>query len=191
MSTTAAALTAMAGGARKIIRPGAGLIAAAQPLANPKRAEGIYPSQWNFPGPHSRMAMPNGAVAIPQIVAPATSATANLFAQPYQVPEGYRLVLTDVLFNAFAADWTPGSGQLTFTLVVVYSTGPRNVEFLQNVAFPLGFNGYPFPLRGRLEFAPLDVLQVVVTNAGIPTPAPSDYAIAVLNGFTYPTTESA
>lgn len=189
MSAPGSALSARAAG--KIIRPGAGLIAAAQPLASPKRAEGVYPFQWNYPGPNSRIAMPNGAVAIPAIEAPATSATANIFAQPYQVPEGYRMVLTDVLFNAFAQDWTPGSGQLTFTLVVVYSTGPRNVEFLQNVAFPLGLNGYPFPLRGRLEFAPLDVLQVVLTNTGIPTPAAADYAVAVLNGFTYPTTESA
>jgi len=183
-------LARMAGG--KILRPGPALIQAARPLASPKRAEGVYPFQWNYPGPNSRMAAPNGSVAIPQIVAPATSATAQILPNGgYQVPEGYRLVLTDILLGAFAADWAQGSGQLSFTLVVVYSTGPRNVEFLQNITIPWGFQGYPFPLRGRLEFAPLDVLQVVLTNTGIPTPAASDYAYAVLNGFTYPTTESA
>lgn len=186
-----AALSSIASGKQpgQIIRPGAQLARAAQALAEPARAEGRYPFQWLYPGPNSAPAIPNGRIAIPAIVAPATSATGTIF--QYEVPEGYKLVLTDILFNAFAADWNPGSGQLTFTLQLLYSTGPRNVEFFQNVPFGFGLAGYPWPIKGRLEFNSLDVLALLVTNTGIPTPGPNDYAYGALNGFTYPAFESA
>lgn len=184
-----AQLTAMASRNRDIIKPGSNLANAARPLADPKRALGKYEEQWNYPGPNSKMAVPNGAIAIPQIVFPATSATAMIFS--YEVPEGYRLVLTDILLNAFGADWNPGSGQLLFTLVVKYASGPRNVEFLQNLPFGLGTSERPWPLRGRLEFNSRDVLQPMVLNSGIATPSPASFAYAALNGFTYPSSESA
>src|ERR1700679_3068136 len=135
MSTPAQALTEMARGrVQQIVKPGASLAAAAQPLADPKRALGKYPYQWEFCGPNSKMAMPNGSFPIPQIVAPNTSSSITLV--QYQVPEGYRFSLTDILINASTKDWNPGSGQLLFTLQVAFSTGPRNVEFLSNLAFP-------------------------------------------------------
>jgi hypothetical protein len=185
-------LMSLAGGRtqEKIIKPGAGLIRAAQALADPRRTEGKFPFQWLYPGPNSRMAMPNTAapVAIPQIVGPATSAQAVLVA--YEVPDGFRFVLTDILMQAIATDWAIGSGQLTFSLQVAYSTGPRNVEFLGNLPFPLGTFERPWPLRGRLEFGPLEVLEVILTNTGIPTPGANDFGYAALNGFTYPNTEA-
>lgn len=191
-SSPGAALSNLAGG-RDIVRPGAGLIRAAQPLASPKRAEGEYPSQWLWPGPNSKMAKPNGAVAIPAIVAPATTAQATILT--YEVPEGFRFVLTRIALGAFASDWTPGSGQLLFTALVEYSTGPRKIEFLQSLPFGLGvaLGGgiITEELDGRLEFEPLAVLQCIVFNSGIPTPNAADFAFAVLNGFIYPTSESA
>ena len=194
MSTTpGAALSLLAGHGRPMPRPGAGLSRAAQPLASPTRALGTYPYQWSDPGPNSRPAMPSGSIAIPQIVSPATSASGLIL--NYEVPEGYRFVLTDLAIGAFAPDWAPGSGSLLFSLVVKYSTGPRNVEFLASLAFGLGlFVGggvQPVPWRGRSEFAPLDVLQVSLVNSGIATPGANDYAVAALWGHTYPTSESA
>lgn len=174
-----------------ILRPGAALTRAAQlTLATKQRAEGEFPYQWLYPGPNSRMALPNGAVAIPAIVAPGTPVSAVVL--EYQVPEGFRSVLRGLTMNAFtASDWNPGSGQITFTLLVKYSTGPRNVEFLATTPIPLGTFERPYPLEGRLEFAPLDVLQVAVTNNSIDTPNPADYAYAILQMFTYPNSESA
>lgn len=186
-----AALSSIASGKQsgQIIRPGAQLARAAQALADPARAEGRYPFQWLYPGPNSAPAMPSRSIALPGIIAPATTGQGTILT--YEVPEGYKFVLTDILFNAFASDWNPGSGQLTFTLQVLYSTGPRNVEFLQNIPFAWGFQGYPWPIKGRLEFNSLDVLALLVTNSGIPTPGPNDYAYGALNGFTYPAFESA
>lgn len=188
-----ARLRAMA--APDIVKPGASLIRAAQPLADPRRALGVYPYQWNDPGPHSRMACANtaAAVPVPQIVGPATSATAILAS--YEVPDGYRFVLTDILMRANSTLegglWVPGSGTLLFTLQVLFSTGPRNVEFLTNLPFGMGSQERPWPLRGRLEFGPLEVLEVILTNTGIGTPGANDFAYAALNGFTYPNSEAS
>lgn len=190
MGAAALANLARGGSTGSIIRPGAALIRAAQEtLASPEHAEGLWPFQWLYPGPNSRMALPNGAVAIPPILTPATTAQAVVF--EYQVPEGFRFSLRGVTMNAFAADWNPGSGQISFTLLVKYSTGPRNVEFLSATSIGIGTFEKPYPLEGRLEFAPLDVLQVVVTNNSISTPAAADFAYAILQGFTYPNSESA
>lgn len=177
-------------GPKKIINPGGSLIRAAQPLIDPKRTLGKFEYQWLAPGPNSRMAVPNGSVAIPAATVadplPQTVVVVN-----YEVPEGYRFVLTDIAIGALAPDWSPGNGQLTFTLLVKYSTGPRNVEYLATLPFNLGTLEIPWPLRGRLEFSPLDVLQVVGTNVSLVTPGASDVFYGALNGFTYPAMEGA
>lgn len=184
-----AALTAAARGPQQIIKPGASLIRAAQPLSDPRRAEGKFPYQWLYPGPNSRMVCANTAapVPIPPIVTPGTPVSAILAS--YEVPDGFRFVLTDILMQANATDWVPGSGTLTFTAQVVFSTGPRNVQFLANLPFGLGSTERPWPLHGRLEFEPLAVVEIFVTNSGIATPGPNDFAYAALNGFIYPNSE--
>lgn len=181
-----AQLTQFAQGQKRIIKPGASLSRAAQVLADPKRAEGKFPFQWLYPGPNSRMALPNGAVALP-----AQGNSATIF--QYTVPSGYRLVVTGVTLNAFTAtgDWSPGSGQLLFNLIVEFSTGPRTVEFMGNLAIPLGTFERPYPLEGRLEFSPEDVIEATVENVSIAVPSAADYAYAILQGFTYPTSEGA
>lgn len=186
--SSGAALSSFA--SRTIIKPGANLAMAAQEtLTDPRRAEGKYPFQWLYPGPNSRPVIQNGAVAIPAIGSGQSSASATIL--EYMVPEGYRFVLTDLVMNAFASDWNPASGQLAFTLVVQYSTGPRNVEFLTNVLFGMGTNQLPWPIRGRLEFHPLDVLQINLLNTGLATPGTNDFGYGALNGFTYPNSEAA
>jgi hypothetical protein len=187
-----------------IIKPGSSLSRAAQPLSSPHRAEGKYPYQWLYEGPNARFARPSGIVAVPAIVAPATSASVNVLSPGnpqggWQVPEGYRFVLTDLLMGTNATGYSPGQGLITFSLVVLYSTGPRNVEYLSNLDYPTGkfvtiagaFETELSPIRQRLEFQPLDVLQVVVTNNGLGAPAPTDVLLAILQGFTYPNSEAA
>jgi len=183
-----AALSSIA--SRTIIRPGAELARAAQEtLTDPRRAEGKWPFQWLYPGPNSRTVNRNAAIAIPQIPSGDTSAAATILA--YTVPEGYRFVLKKLIMNAFASDWAQGSGPLLFTLTVIYSTGPRNVEDFTDVSFGFGNGQIPYEIEGRLEFDPLDVLQINLTNSGITTPAASDFAYGLLGGFIYPNSESA
>ena len=180
---------------KPIIKPGAALSAAARPLASTRRSEGKYPFQWLYPGPNAKMALPSGIVQVPAIVAPAVSSQAIVLS--YEVPEGYRFVLTDILMSTNATGYGPGQKLLGFTLQVVYSTGPRAVEFLSNLDFPLGrfitvpgaFETELQPLKQRLEFASLDVLQVIVTNTGLAAPGNADVLIGILGGFTYPTFE--
>jgi hypothetical protein len=180
---------------RNIVQPGASLSAAARPLSTPHRVEGKYPFQWLYPGPNSRMARPSGIITLPTITAPVISATAVVLT--YEVPEGYRFVLDALLMATNATSYAPGQNLLLFTLQVKYSTGPRGVEFLTNLDYPTGkfvtlagaFETELAPLVGRLEFAPLDVLEVIITNNGLPTPSPTDVAIGILQGFTYPNSE--
>ncbi len=182
-----AQLTAMAKGSGSIIRPGSQLTRAAQALVDPQRALGKFEYQWLYPGPNAQMALPNGSIAIPQIISPALTALGTVLS--YEVPDGMRFIMRGLTMNAFAADWTPGSGQLLFTMRVVFATGPRNVEFVQNMAFPLGTFERPWPFECPIQLAPRDVAEVLVTNVGLPTPGANDFAYALLNGFTAPQSE--
>ena len=179
-----------------IVKPGASLSAAAQPLSTPHRVEGKYSFQWLYEGPNARLARPSGIVVLSAIVPPALSVQQVVMS--YEVPEGYRFVMTDILMSTNATGYSPGQGLMSFTLQVKYSTGPRGVEFFTNLDFPTGrfiampgdFETNLSPIRQRLEFAPLDVLQVVINNTGLATPAGTDVAIGILQGFTYPNSES-
>ena len=179
-----------------IVKPGASLSAAARPLSTPHRVEGKYPFQWLYEGPNAKFARPSGIVSLLPIVAPAVSV--QQVVMTYGVPEGYRFVMTDILMSTNAAGYSPGQGLMLFSLNVKYSTGPRGVEFFTNLDFPVGrfitqagdFETELSPIRQRLEFAPLDVLQIVINNTGLATPAGTDVAIGILQGFTYPNSES-
>lgn len=187
MSSPAQSLQNMARGG-KVIRPGASLSRAAQPLADPRRAEGKYPYQWDYPGPHSRWQMPNGSIAIPAL---GTEASVSQAIFSYQVPEGFRFRPKNLVLNGTGADWQPGAGVITWTLQVVSATGTRVVEFLNQVAIPIGSNTFfPKIFFGRLEFDPLDVIEAIVTNNGLVTPSPTSFAYAFLVGEIYPSAES-
>jgi hypothetical protein len=181
--------------ASSIIKPGAALSAAARPLSVPHRVEGKYPFQWLYPGPNSEFQRPSGIIQVPAIVAPATSAQAIVLS--YEVPEGYRFVLNRLLMATNAVGYSPGQNLLLFTLQVKYSTGPRGVEFLTNLDYPTGrfitnagaFETQTEPLDQRLEFEPLAVLQIIVTNNGLGAPTATDVAIGILQGHIYPESE--
>jgi hypothetical protein len=188
-----------------IIKPGASLAEAARPLAGTKRSEGKFPYQWLYEGPNAKFAFPNGIIPLPAIVPPATQVLATQV-MSFQVPEGYRFTLSGILMATNSALYFPGQGLLNFSLVAVYSTGPRNVEYLSNLDFPVGeftslagsMKTVTQRLRQRLEFAPLDVLQIQVSNnpgntpgGGIPTPNATDVVLGILEGFTYPNSENA
>jgi hypothetical protein len=168
--------------APQTIAPGRGLVTAAELLASPKRALGKWPYQWLFPGPNSRHVLANSSVAIP-------AATHTSVVLTYQVPDGYRFSLRAVVFGFFGAGWNEGTATgLSFTLDV-QAAGTRNVDFLTNVLTHLGSADQPYPILGRLEFAPNDLLQVNVTNGGGVTTGASQIAFAHLVGHTYPNSE--
>ncbi len=181
----------------KVIQPGASLIAAARAMSTPHRAEGKYPFQWLYEGPNAKFARPSGIIPLPQI--PTGESSIQAVVMSFEVPEGYRFTLTDILMSTNATGYAPGQGLLAFTLQVVYSTGPRAVEYLSGLDYPTGkfvtlpgaFETELSPVRQRLDFAPLDVLQVIVNNTGIPTPGANDVLIGILQGFTYPNSEAA
>jgi hypothetical protein len=164
-----------------MIRPGPSLIQAARKLEDPKRLAGKWPYQWLFPGPNSRHVLANGTLEIPAIGNTDTVLS-------YQVPDGYRFSLRAVVFNFSGTGWQVGTPTgLAFTLEVDAS-GTRNVDFLTNVQTNLGSPDQPYPILGRLEFAPNDLLKVLVTNNGV-TRSVTQIAIGHLVGHTYPNSE--
>jgi hypothetical protein len=165
----------------QIIKPGPSLIRAARKLEEPKRLAGRWPYQWLFPGPNSKHVLANGSLEIPNIGATETVLS-------YQVPDGYRFSLRGIVFAFEGTGWNEGTATgLSFTLQVVAS-GTRNVDFLANVLTHLGSLDTPYPILGRLEFAPNDVLNVNVTNNGV-TRSATTIATAILSGHTYPNAE--
>ena len=166
----------------KIITPGRSLVKAAQALEDPRRMMGVYPYQWMFPGPHSKHVLANGSIALPAIGSGATQVLG------YQVPEGLRFSLRAIVFGFFGSGWNEGTGNLEFNLFVT-DAGQRNVDFLQNVTTHLGSADFPYPILGRLEFAPDSFLSVQVTNAAVVLSGVQS-VFAHLVGHTYPNAES-
>jgi hypothetical protein len=168
----------------EVIRPGRDLVTAARALEDPRRMLGKYPYQWLFPGPHSRQVLANNSIALPNMGAGLTPII------KYQVPDGWRFCLRGIVFAFFGTGWNEGVGDLTFNLAV-QAAGTRNVDFLVSVKTHLGSPDFPFPIMGRLEFAPLDVLIASVTNVtGAVGAGPPNAATAILVGHTYPNSES-
>jgi hypothetical protein len=173
-------------GPPQIIRPGRDLISAARTLEDPKRLLGSFPYQWIFPGPHSRQVLANQTLPLP----PAGTGPQQVLT--YQVPDGLRFSLRGVVFAFFGTGWNEGtSTQLIFTLQV-QAAGIRQVDFLNNVTTHLGSPDFPYPILGRLEFAPLDILIVTINNqtgSGIAA-GPPNTVVAHLVGHTYPNSEA-
>src|SRR5579864_8553783 len=137
------------------------------------RALESYPSpvlpQYLFPGPNARHVRAASKVAVPDYTGgPATA----LLTPSFQVPYGMVFSLRGVCLLAFVASWNQASGDLLFTLSVT-SGGNRSVDYLLNIDTELGSTELPFPIGGRLEFEPLDILQWSVlasANVGIGAP---------------------
>jgi hypothetical protein len=166
----------------KVITPGRSLVKAAQALEDPRRMLGTYPYQWSYPGPHSKHVLANDSIAIPVMGAGPAQVLS------YEVPAGLRFSLRGIVFGFVGTGWNEGTGDLLFTLECVDS-GQRAVDFLQNVKTHLGSADFPYPILGRLEFAPDSVLLVTANNVGVTvTGVQSVYAHLV--GHTYPNAES-
>jgi hypothetical protein len=164
----------------RILTPGPALVQGARALEDPKSSIGIYPYQWLFPGPHSRMVWPNNAVAI-------TGPGNTDLILEYAVPDGMIFSLRGVVWGFIGTGWSEGSSQLVFNTTVT-AAGTRNVDFLNNWKTHAGSLESPYPILGRLEFAPLDVLRVQVTNTAGPA---TGNAFAHLVGHVYPQSEAA
>lgn len=149
-----------------------------------REASAILP-QWLFPGPNSRHVRAYSSVAVPDYSGGA--ATAALL-PAFQIPDGMVFSLRGVQLQVFAQSFNQASGDLLATLAVT-AGGNRNVDYLVNIATELGSNELPYPIGGRLEFEPLDMLQWSVTvsaNVGIGAP---NFVAATLWGHIYPAGE--
>lgn len=168
----------------KVLQPGRSTTLAAEALESPRRLLGRWPYQWLFPGPNSRHVLANQSAPLP-------ASGLSVSVLTYQVPDGLRFSLRAIVFGFNGTGWTEGSPTgISFTLQV-QAAGTRNVDFLQGVLTHLGSASQPYPILGRLEFAPLDVLVVVATNlAGQVAAGPPNNVFAHLVGHTYPNSET-
>jgi hypothetical protein len=164
----------------RILTPGPSLVQGARALEDPKSSIGTYPYQWLFPGPHARQVLANNTIAI---TGPGNTDLILL----YTVPDGMIFSLRGVVWGFIGTGWNEGSSQLVFNMTVT-AAGTRNVDFLNNVKTHLGSLESPYPILGPLQFAPLDVVKVAVTNTAGPA---SGVAFAHLVGHTYPQSEAA
>lgn len=168
---------------RKVITPGPSLVTAARSIAgaDPRNAIGTYPYQWLFPGPHARN-------VTEQNVATLRGPGFTDIVVEYTVPDGEIFSCRGVVVGFLGTGWTEGSNQLVWTLTVT-AAGTRKVDFFAAVKTHLGSLESPYPILGRLEFAPLSVLRWSVTNTG--GPASGTFSFAHLVGHTYPQVEAA
>lgn len=171
---------------RQVIQPGPSTIEAAGALEDRRRLVGRYPYQWIFPGPNSRHVLAGANSAQPVPAGAGSLVTVVI----YEVPDGLRFSLRGIVFGFDGTGWQEGTQTgLAFTLQV-QAAGTRNVDFLANVTTHLGSPDQPYPILGRLEFAPLDTLVVIVTNlTGQVAAGPPNVVFAHLVGHTYPNSE--
>jgi hypothetical protein len=162
----------------KIIEAGPVLSQGARALVDPSRNVGTYPYQWIFPGPHSKQVLVNETVPL---LGPGN--TTAIFS--YKVPLGMRLSVRGFVWGFLGTGWNEGSNQLVASLVVD-AAGPRVVDFLNNMRTHMGSLESPYPILGRLEFEPLDLLTFQVVNTGGPPASSSNFVFAHLVGSNYP-----
>ncbi len=142
---------------------------------------------WLVPGEHSRHIRAASKVAIPDYSATPAVTTAVLI-PAFQVPDGMVFSLRGICFLSFLQSWNQGSGDLLWTLNVT-SGGTRSVDYLVNVDTELGSTERPFPIGGRQEFEPLDILQASITaTANVSIGAPN-FVEMILWGHIYPAAE--
>ena len=165
-----------------VLKPGPSLIAGGRALESKRRQAGVWPYQWLFPGPHSKQVRPNGSQVIP-----AYGTLVNLL--QYTVPEGMRFSMRGIVVNATTGGWTEGDGNLIFNLAV-QGSGPRNVDFLNNINTRLGSSLTPFPIMGRLEFEPLDVLTLTMLPVAVVDRGAPNFGYGMLVGHLYPNSET-
>lgn len=164
----------------RILTPGPSLVKGARALEDPKSSIGTYPYQWLFPGPHSRQVLANNTI-------PITGPGNTDIILEYLVPDGMIFSLRGIVWGFIGNGWSEGSNELVFNTTVT-AAGTRKVDFLNNWKTHVGSLESPYPMLGRLEFAPLDVVRVAVTNTGGPA---SGNCFAHLVGHTYPQSEAA
>jgi hypothetical protein len=168
-----------------VFKPGGGLVKAAKAIADPERMLGEYAYQWLYPGPNSRPVFANGVIPLPDASGgPVTAAVVS-----YQVPSGWRFSLRGIVLAFIGSGWAEGSGDLVFQ-VEVQAAGIRNLEFLGQVLTHIGsLDDGPYPILGRMEFAPLDTLVVNVTNNAVALVG-TPFVTAHLVGHIYPNSQT-
>jgi hypothetical protein len=150
-----------------------------------------WPFWWSFPAPDSTRVHAVGVVPSP---APATQ-TQIL---QYNVPSGYQFAFRKITQVYIGASFTPGSGDIVWTLDIntplgVSAAQGYTVQGFANQIIPYGgfvggfFTGYE--LEKPEILGPLDQLRSkVTTDINIPVGAPN-FFISIFDGLLYPSNE--
>jgi len=152
-------------GPRIVTGPEAVKAAASIAAIQDRRDEWPYP--WSFPPPRATRVQRIGSLLSP---APATETQILL----YRVPQGYRFWLTKVVMNYLGTGFTPGTGDILWTLDKNRPVGvaPLQGEIIQGfggLTVPLGSFVFPWPLEMPELLGPTDELRSkVTTTAAIP-----------------------
>jgi hypothetical protein len=169
----------------KVVPPGRDLIEVARALEFLGRSLGQFPYQWSRPGPNSKPILVNG-------VFPITGAAGSNPICSFSVPDGMIFSLTGFVVGFFGNGWVEGDGTLLWTLNVTGGVGDRPVDYLRAISVAMGsFTEGPYPIPGRLEFKPGNILtwNLAETGAGPVIGAGQD-AYAQIFGHIYPLSEA-
>jgi hypothetical protein len=170
---------------RIVTGPEAAKAAASIAATQDRRDE--WPYAWSFPPPRATRVFRVGSVLSPN---PATETQVLL----YRVPQGYRMWLTAVVMNYQGTGFTPGTGDILWTLDKNKPVGvaPLQGEIIQGfggIMVPLGSLVYPWPLPMPELLGPTDELRSkVTTTANIPVGG-TNYFHSVFLGWLEPETK--
>jgi hypothetical protein len=169
---------------------GPSAVKAANQLRRMQEARDQWPFPWVYPPAEAVPREPQGFV-----VCPATSAGITQVLQ-YSVPSGLQFDLHAIMFTCVTTGMAIAAfnpGDLLWTVnrnTPASGTVPLQgspLPDLQSVALPYGspVQG-PIQLRKALNFAPTDIIRVLVTNVSFGSPGAPNYVVAQLFGYERP-----
>ena len=172
-------------GPRIVTGPEAVKAVASMAATQDRRDQWPYP--WNFPPPNALRVFRVGSLLSPN---PATQTEVL----SYQVPQGFRFWLTALVQIYAGTGFTPGSGDVLWTLDKNQPVGvvPLQGEVVQgfgSLGIPLGSLLYPWPLQMPELLLATDVLRSkVITTVAIPVGV-TNYFHSVIEGWLEPETK--
>lgn len=169
----------------QIVKPGRDLVEVARALEFFGRSAGQFPYQWSRPGPNSKPVMVPGAIVVSGVAATVTPICT------FTVPDGMIFSLTGFIIGFNGTGWADGDGTLLWTLNVTGGIGQRPVDYMRELSIGMGsFMDGPFPVAGRQEFKPKNVLTWNLTETGAVPGGAGQIATAMIFGHLYPLSEA-
>jgi len=170
---------------RLVTGPEAVKAAASMAAVQDRRDE--WPYSWEFPPPRAIRVFQVGSIPSPN---PATLTQVLL----YKVPQGFRFWLTALVQIYAGTGFTPGGGDILWTLdkntpVGVGTLQGEVIQGFGGLGIPLGSLLYPWPLEMPELLAPTDELRSkILTTAAIPVGG-TNYFHSIFCGWLEPETK--